>query len=119
MSFWDRIRPTQLDPSPTRIALDERRGILETTWSDGVDMRISARNLRLACPCAECVDEWTGRPRLNPEGVPTSISVTDISPVGNYALMFTFSDGHALGIYPFKLLRAFARNTGPGEESHA
>ena len=50
--------------------------------------------LRLACGCAQCVDEMTGQPRLNPASVSKDVWPQNIAPVGRYALHFDWSDGH-------------------------
>ncbi len=85
-----------------------RDGAVELKWSDGAATRHPFRELRLACPCAMCVDEWTGEARLDRSRVPGDVQVVDIRPVGRYALQFSFSDGHATGIYSFDKLRALA-----------
>jgi ATP-binding protein involved in chromosome partitioning len=79
---------------------------LEIKWSDGHLSRYAHRPLRLACPCAMCIDEWTGQPRLDPSAVPADVRVLDLRPVGRYALQFSFSDGHATGLYSYDRLRS-------------
>lgn len=74
-------------------------------WQDGADLEYDFRGLRLACPCAMCIDENTGEKLLMPAMVPADITALSIESVGNYALKFTWSDGHSTGIYPFELLR--------------
>ncbi|HEY3104606.1 MAG TPA: DUF971 domain-containing protein, partial [Pyrinomonadaceae bacterium] len=66
-----------------------------------------AASLRRACPCAQCVDEWTGERRLQPQAVAEDIEIGDLSIVGRYALNFRWSDGHETGIYSFQYLRDF------------
>jgi ATP-binding protein involved in chromosome partitioning len=78
---------------------------LAIRWKDGALSRYPVRELRLACACASCVDEWTGADRLDPESVPEDVHPTQISPVGRYAIQIEWSDGHATGIYPFRRLR--------------
>ncbi|HKY32542.1 MAG TPA: P-loop NTPase [Candidatus Polarisedimenticolia bacterium] len=78
---------------------------VEIKWTDGAVSLYPHRDLRLACPCALCVDEWTGRPRLDHSTVPRDVRVADLHPVGRYALQFGFSDGHATGIYSYDKLR--------------
>jgi ATP-binding protein involved in chromosome partitioning len=79
---------------------------LEIRWSDEHLSRLPFRDLRLACPCAVCVDELTGQPRLDPKTVPADMKLLEVRTVGRYALQFTHSDGHTTGIYSFDKLRA-------------
>lgn len=81
------------------------KGVLGIEWSDGHQGVYPVRVLRLHCPCAACVDEWSGERRLKPDDVPLFIMVQDIQPVGRYALQFSWSDGHDTGIYSYTLLR--------------
>ncbi len=81
------------------------KGVFGIEWSDGHQSVYPVRHLRENCPCAACVDEWTGERRLNPESIPLLIMLKDIEPVGNYALRFKWSDGHETGIYTFYHLR--------------
>jgi len=92
---------------PTRIAQRGPRA-LEIVWSDGLESVYAVRDLRLACACAHCVDEWTGEGRLDPASVPEDVHPLRIDPVGRYAIQIEWSDGHATGIYPFRRLRELA-----------
>ena len=74
-------------------------------WNDGQESLYSARDLRLACRCAVCVDEMNGKPLLKPESVKTDLILLRAEPVGQYALRFFWSDGHSTGIYTFDYLR--------------
>lgn len=74
-------------------------------WRDGKVTELTARPLRLACPCATCVDELSGRPLLDPESVAEDVGIDDVDVVGRYAFRFKFSDGHDTGIFTFKSLR--------------
>jgi ATP-binding protein involved in chromosome partitioning len=77
------------------------------TWAEtGHVGRFPARELRLACPCAACVDELTNRPLLDPERVPAEVGPEAIELVGGYGIKIRWSDGHATGIYTFRMLRA-------------
>ncbi len=92
------------DTTPTGIRQQDAR-TLAITWADGHESRLDVRELRLACGCAVCVDEWTGEERLEPASVPDDVRPLRIEPVGRYAIQIEWSDGHASGIYPFKRLR--------------
>ena len=95
----------------TSVSLEPRdmewvdKGVLGIQWNDGHKGLYPVRFLRQQCPCAVCVDEWTGERRLRGEEVPLLIMVLNIQPVGRYALQFTWSDGHDSGIYSYSLLR--------------
>lgn len=78
---------------------------LRIEWDDGHETRYTARELRLLCPCAQCIEEMTGRALLDPATVPQDLTQDDVQLVGNYALALRFSDGHHTGIYPFVMLR--------------
>ena len=65
-----------------------------------------ARDLRLACPCAACVDEMSGRALLDPTTVAGDIRPKSVALVGAYGLQVQWSDGHGTGIYTFQRLLA-------------
>jgi DUF971 family protein len=88
---------------------------LRITWADGRECRFNAAGLRRSCPCAQCVNEWTGQRVLKPEAVSDELSISDIAIVGRYALNFRWSDGHETGIYSFRYLRELCE----GQESGA
>lgn len=95
---------------------------LRITWEDGHVSLYSSRFLRQNCPCAGCRDEWTGQAILDPESVPASMTTTRAEVVGNYALAFSFSDGHGTGIYSFENLRKLCEcrecSRHPGSETN-
>ena len=92
---------------PTKI-IEESDRALTIEWSDESSAGFDAYQLRLNCPCAGCIDEWTGEKRLDPDSVDEEIEFSHISIVGRYALNFHFSDGHETGIFSFKFLKDLA-----------
>jgi prepilin-type processing-associated H-X9-DG protein len=88
-------------PAPTYIAVSEDLGFLGLTTAAGETLRLGAKRLRSACKCAHCL-------RARIDGVfPTGfdgIAITQVSPIGDYAINIAFSDGHARGIYPWAFL---------------
>lgn len=65
-----------------------------------------ARGLRLACACAACVEEMTGRALLDPGRVGDDVYALALRLVGAYAVHVSWSDGHDSGIYPWERLLA-------------
>lgn len=99
-------------PEPTGVNLQDSRGLLVVTWSDGTLSPVPYRSLRLACRCALCIDELTGKPLLDPASVPADVGVVDCSEVGLYGLSITWTDGHSTGIYGWTLLRELGARSG-------
>jgi DUF971 family protein len=93
--------------TPTSIRQEGARE-LAITWADGRESLYAVRELRLACGCATCVDEWTGEERLDPASVPEDVHPLRVAPVGRYGIRIHWSDGHETGIYPFRRLRELA-----------
>jgi len=85
-------------------AITRRDGGLLIEWEGGRRQWLPARALRLACPCAACVEEMTGRPLLDPESLPEDIRPVTLQLVGAYGLRVHWSDGHATGIFAFDWL---------------
>jgi ATP-binding protein involved in chromosome partitioning len=81
-------------------------GAVEIRWNDHHVSRYAFRDLRMACPCALCVDEWTGEPRVDPKRILASVHPREVRRVGRYALQFIWSDLHTTGIYSYEKLRA-------------
>jgi DUF971 family protein len=84
-------------------------------WADGLVSRYDAPNLRRACPCAQCVNEWTGERTLRPEAIADDLTIREFSLVGRYAINFQWSDGHDSGIYSFRYLRERSESTAPSQ----
>ncbi len=78
---------------------------LRITWADGRVCEYTAAFLRRACPCAQCMNEWTGERMLDPSAISDDLSVVDLQLVGRYAISFEWSDRHTTGIYSFRFLR--------------
>ena len=90
----------------------EDRG-LRIQWDrSGPETTLAARDLRLACPCAGCKEEMTGRPILEPATVPVDIHPLSVELVGAYGIRVRWSDGHATGIYTFASLRSLTGRVG-------
>ena len=78
---------------------------VKITWADDRECRYRAAELRRLCPCAQCVNEWTGERVLKAANISDEIEIRGLTLVGRYALNFRWSDGHETGIYSFRYLR--------------
>ena len=87
-------------------------------WRDGHVSVYPARALRLACPCAGCVDEVTGQVRLTAASIPHNVHPLKIDLVGRYAISIQWSDGHNTGIYAFDRLRKMCSCCRSAEAAH-
>lgn len=89
---------------PTSIKALRAERVLLLSWPDGTSARYPFRFLRLECPCAGCVNEFTGERMLDPTTVPEDVAPTAIEFSGNYALKIMWSDGHYTGLYTWDRL---------------
>jgi ATP-binding protein involved in chromosome partitioning len=97
------IVPLAVEPMPAPAAGGEHR--LAVYWSDGQKYTYNARALRFACPCAVCVDEFSGERRITMDAVPADIALEKALPVGRYGINLVWNDKHATGIYTYRYLR--------------
>lgn len=107
-------------PRAVDISLSEGVSI---EWRDGHQSHYGIRYLRERCPCATCTEKHgpksargqsgeagpEARPNLLPMYKPRAASLLGAERVGNYALIFHFSDRHATGIYTWEYLRRICR----------
>jgi ATP-binding protein involved in chromosome partitioning len=83
---------------------------LSVLWEDGQRDDFDVRDLRLACHCALCIEEMSGRKLLDPKTVRPDVSPRVISSIGNYAIGIDWNDGHNSGIYSFDYLRSLGEH---------
>ena len=91
-------------PMPVEIGRANQHD-LKIRWQDGHESVYLARELRLKCPCAGCVDEFTGQIRLIATSIPQDVHPVKVDLIGRYAITIHWSDGHSTGIYSFDILR--------------
>jgi DUF971 family protein len=112
MGLLDRIQFRKASAEPPESLDVNERNELHIVWPGGKEVQIPAFALRDACPCAECVEEGTGRKILDPAAIPADIRPTELKAVGNYAVQIFWSDGHSTGIYSWQTLRAASGLSG-------
>lgn len=86
------------------VAIHRSDEAVTITWEEGHVGRYPARELRLACHCAGCREEMTGRALLDPAAVPDGVRPLRVELVGAYAIKIAWSDGHDTGIYTYEHL---------------
>lgn len=91
---------------PVPAAIHRADDAVTVTWDAEHVSVFPARELRLACPCAACREEMTGRPLLDPATVADDVHPRAIHLVGGYAVRIDWSDGHNTGIYTYEYLAA-------------
>jgi DUF971 family protein len=95
---------------PKEITIDRNAGVMQVRWHDGHPSDYSLRWLRANCPCATCREERR-EAVINTDPLkltttpPPSFEIAGAEFVGNYAIRFTWQDGHGAGIYAFNILR--------------
>lgn len=99
------VRPAGGQTTPIGLRRRDAR-TLSVLWEDAHRDDFDVRDLRLACHCALCVEEMSGRKLLDPKTVRPDVSPRGISSIGNYAIAFDWNDGHNSGIYSFDHLRS-------------
>lgn len=95
--------------TPTKIRAHRDTGLMELEWSNGSKFELPFKYLRGECPCAACIDEWTGQRILDLDTIPETIQPEQMTPSGNYALKFVWSDGHNSGLYTWDHLYEVCR----------
>jgi DUF971 family protein len=89
-------------PVPSGIELHRQSKTLELRYADGTRYTLSCEYLRVYSPSAEVRGHGHGQETLQVGKI--NVAITDIKPVGNYALQLTFSDGHDTGLYSWGYL---------------
>jgi DUF971 family protein len=103
---------------PVGLGRDEN-SVVTISWSDGVETKWTAQQLRKACPCATCREKRRGEKKNQVTsggeiaGLPVltaaetqPLTIIGMKPVGAYAYNVRFSDGHSSGIFSLELLRS-------------
>jgi ATP-binding protein involved in chromosome partitioning len=110
----DAARPAGSQNTPIGLLRRDPR-TLSVLWEDGHRDDFDVRDLRLACHCALCVEEMSGRKLLDPKTIRPDVTPQQIVSIGNYAVKFDWNDGHNSGIYSFNNLRALGASAAASD----
>ena len=111
--------PLPIDPrtKPKSVNIHVKTGTgVDITWVDGHSSHYEFAYLREECPCATCNDERDKKAALKSlaPGFASSPALPmfkpktkakSATPMGNYAIQISFTDGHSTGIFSFEHLR--------------
>jgi ATP-binding protein involved in chromosome partitioning len=117
MASDDAVAPLAVEAIPAQVAGGDHS--LAVYWSDGQKYVYNARELRFRCPCAVCVDEFSGERKITKTSVASDVGLEKALPVGRYGVNLLWTDKHSTGIYTYKYLReldavkTFERPTAP------
>lgn len=92
-------------PHPVEIEYKSATNALVMVFSDDHVSAYPTPYLRGYCPCARCQGHSGDRAKWQEITTRAQVAVLNVEPVGNYALMISWGDGHDTGIYSFQKLR--------------
>lgn len=95
-------------PRPTDIKLHQKSKVLEISFEDGNTFSLPCEYLRVYSPSAEVRGHGPGQEVL--QVGKEDVNITNIEPVGNYAVKLEFDDGHNTGLYSWETLYQLGAN---------
>lgn len=95
-------------PLPVSITLHRLSRMLEITFDDGAHFELPAEYLRVNSPSAEVQGHGPGQKVL--VAGKRDVAIDAVEPVGHYAVLLRFSDGHASGIFGWDTLHELGRD---------
>jgi len=99
---------TESTIKPTDIKLHQKSRMLEITFEDGKHFELPCEYLRCFSPSAEVRGHGPGQETL--QVGKEKVNIKGIEPVGNYAVVLQFDDGHNTGIYSWQMLYELGQN---------
>jgi len=87
---------------PTSITVHQQSRVLEVGFDNGATFRIPFELMRVYSPSAEVQGHGPGQEIL--QTGKRDVEVTALEPIGNYAVLPRFSDGHDTGIFSWDYL---------------
>lgn len=95
-------------PHPLELKLDRTARVLTVRFDDGQAYALSCEYLRTHSPSAEVQGHGPGQ-RVLQTGK-AQVNIEAIHPVGHYAVLLQFDDGHQTGIYSWSWLHDLGVN---------
>ena len=100
---------TKILDTPVKISRRDAESLI-IEWNDSTIKDYNFYKLRLSCPCATCVNEWTGVKIIDEKSVLKNVRPLRIFSIGRYALGIQWNDGHNSGIFSYEFLKNLELN---------
>ncbi|WP_350333703.1 DUF971 domain-containing protein [Coralliovum pocilloporae] len=94
-------------PQPTELRVSQDKRCLTVSFDNNERFELSAEYLRVESPSAEVQGHGADQKQI--VSGKKHVSISNIEPVGNYAVRITFSDGHNTGYYMWETFLALGR----------
>jgi len=94
--------------TPIEITLHQKSKTLEIAFDDGLNCTLPFEFLRVHSPSAEVRGHGPGQEVL--QVGKKDVLLTEIEPVGSYAIKLVFDDGHNSGLYTWEYLHELGKN---------
>ena len=94
---------------PTELRLGSNGKVLKLVLDTREEFEIPAELLRVESPSAEVKGHGPGQEKL--VYGKADVSITNLEPVGTYAIRLIFSDGHSTGIFTWDYLEKLGRQS--------
>ncbi len=95
-------------PKPTEIVLHQKSHSLEIAFDDGARFDLAFELLRVYSPSCEVRGHRGKYAELQIDK--QDVNITEIRPVGAYAIKICFDDGHDSGLFDWRLLYDLGEN---------
>jgi DUF971 family protein len=92
----------------TELTYEKGRRVLAVVFDDGQRFELPAAYLRTHSPSAEVRGHGLSEPKLLPGK--DDVAIVAIEPIGSYAVVLKFDDGHDSGIYSWDFLYGLGRD---------
>ena len=94
--------------APGAINYSQSRRVLTISFPESDPVELSAELLRVLSPSAEVQGHGPGQEVL--QTGKQGVSISDMQPIGHYAVQLSFDDGHSSGLYTWAYLAQLAEN---------
>ena len=99
---------SKVSPQPVSLTVHQASRVLEVAFDDGASFRIPFELMRVYSPSAEVQGHGPGQEVL--QTGKREVLISELQPIGLYAVQPRFSDGHDSGIFSWAYLYHLGRD---------